>query len=117
MKIERHNAENFEVDGIELHKYIEGTKNKPVDVLHVSVNEEHEREFSNSESHFIYYIIKGRGSFWVDGEQIKVEPSDLVHIKPGDRIYYRGDMEMLLVTTPPYDEANDTYYGLGSEKY
>jgi mannose-6-phosphate isomerase-like protein (cupin superfamily) len=117
MKIEKHDAENFEVDGIKHHKYIEGTNDEPADVLYASVNEEHEREFSNSKSHFIYYVIEGIGSFWVDGEQINVEPTDLVHIEPGDRIYYRGDMEMLLITTPPYDEANDTYYGLGSEKY
>lgn len=117
MKIEEHDAENFEVDGIELHKYIEGNPDKPADVLHVSVDKEHEREFSNSESHFIYYIITGRGSFWVDGEKTNVEPTDLVHIEPEDRIYYRGDMEMILVSTPPYDESNDSYYGYGNEKY
>jgi mannose-6-phosphate isomerase-like protein (cupin superfamily) len=117
MKIEKNEAENFEVDGIEIHKYVNGTDDNPSDVLHVSVDEEHKREFSNSESHFIYYVIKGKGKFWVDGEEIRVKPTDIVHIKPESKIYYRGDMEMILVTTPPYNQSNDTYYGLGREKY
>jgi mannose-6-phosphate isomerase-like protein (cupin superfamily) len=117
MKIEKRELDSFEADSVELHKYIEGTKEVPTDILHVSVNEDHAREFSNSKSHFIYYVIDGTGSFWVDGEKLNVEPTDAIHIQPTKRIYYRGDMEMILITTPPYDPANDSHYGLGKQKY
>lgn len=117
MRIRKEDAENFTVDGIELHKYVQANRTNPADVLHVSVEDDHEREFSNSQSHFIYYVISGEGKFWVDGEKTEAKPMDVIHIEPGDRIYYRGEMEMLLVTTPPYDESNDTYYGIGKDKY
>lgn len=117
MKIEKRDAESFSVEGINLHKYITGDNEKPVDVLHVSVEEDHRREFSNSVSHFIYYVVGGHGRFWIDGNEIDVRPNDVIHAEPECRIYYRGSMEMILVTTPPYDESNDVFHGVGRDKY
>jgi hypothetical protein len=58
---------------------------------------------------FIYYVVGGDGTFYLDGEPEEVEQKDLVVAPPETKIYYLGEMELILFCTPPYDPSNEVH--------
>jgi len=98
-------AKKFNKYGVDLVVYGE---NVPLaNVVHVRVKEGHFQEFYEIESTFIYYIIKGKGVFILDGESIEATASDLIVIPPKTRIHYFGDMEMVLTVSPAFKETDE----------
>lgn len=78
-------------------------------VVLVSVKEGHFEEFKHSKSTFIYSIIKGEGTFYLNGEPHVARAGDLVVIPPNTQIYYFGTMEMVLTCTPTWTEEDETH--------
>jgi len=98
-------AKKFNKYGVDLVVYGE---NVPLaNVVHVRVKEGHFQEFYEIESTFIYYIIKGKGVFILDGESIEATASDLIVIPPKTRIHYFGAMEMVLTVSPAFKETDE----------
>lgn len=94
-------AKKLSKHGIDLLIYGHGTLG--ANVCHVSVESGHFEEFSNSVSHFLYYIIEGSGVFILNDEKVEANTADLITIPPNTRIHYFGTMKMLLVTTPSFN--------------
>jgi mannose-6-phosphate isomerase-like protein (cupin superfamily) len=67
----------------------------------------HNEEFYHVKSAFNYIVLDGAGSFFLDDHEVKVAKGDYLSIEPGTRIYYRGKMRLILVTTPPWEEENE----------
>lgn len=67
----------------------------------------HNQEFFDKNSTFHYFILEGGGSYFIDDEEVKVTKGDLLSIPPGKRIYYKGNMRVLLVTNPPWRGENE----------
>jgi mannose-6-phosphate isomerase class I len=67
----------------------------------------HNQEFYQKISVCNYIILEGSGSFFLDGEEVKVSKGDLISIEPNTRIYYKGKMKLILVTTPPWQSENE----------
>lgn len=63
----------------------------------------HEEEFYHTKSTFIYYIIEGKGSWFIEGKEYKVKKGDVITIEPKKKFYYKGKLKQLLITVPPYD--------------
>jgi mannose-6-phosphate isomerase-like protein (cupin superfamily) len=100
-------AGKFNKHGIDLVIY--GQIEPSANVCHVSVQKGHFQEFYDVKSAFTYYIIKGEGTFMLDDEPVKVKATDLVVIPPNTRIYYFGNMEMVLTVSPAWEEKNERH--------
>jgi mannose-6-phosphate isomerase-like protein (cupin superfamily) len=100
-------ARKFNKYGIDLTVY--GENYPPVNVVHVHVSEGHFEEFYQLKSAFIYYIIKGRGTFYLNDEKVEVKATDLVLIPPKTRIHYFGTMDMVLVVCPAFKEKEERH--------
>lgn len=100
-------AIKFNKHGIDLTVY--PTDVPSANVVHVSVQEGHFQEFYDVKSTYIYYIIRGEGTFVLDDEQIAAGATGLIVIPPNTRIHYFGKMEMVLTVTPAFQEQNERH--------
>lgn len=58
---------------------------------------------------FLYYILRGKGYFEINKKKENCAAGDLVIIPHGSVFTYKGNLKMLLVTTPPfYPEQEET---------
>ncbi len=76
-------------------------------IVRVKTEKGHNQEFYNVKSIFTYIILEGSGSFFLDDEDVKVEKGDVLSIEPKTRIYYKGSLDMILITTPPWQPENE----------
>jgi len=67
----------------------------------------HNQEFYDKNSKFVYIVINGEGSFFLDDEEIKVSAGDMIAIEPKTRIYYKGNLEMIEFTDPGWKPENE----------
>lgn len=102
MKYTREEADSFEKSGVDLWEYVGDGDLDQADVLYIEVDGGHTEEFYHEESAFIYYVLDGEGTFYLDGDEVPVEETDVVAIPPETKIYYTGTMELLLVTAPEW---------------
>lgn len=58
----------------------------------------------NKRGDALYYIIEGKGSFNIDGEEILVETGDLVYIPKGIPYFDKGNLVMLSFNNPRFDK-------------
>lgn len=107
-------ARKFNKHGIDLVVYGEGVKE--ANVVHVSVKKGHFQEFYDVKSWFIYYIFKGKGTFFLNDEKIEAKATDLIAIPPKTRIHYFGKMEMVLTVSPAFNEKNERHVRFVNEK-
>jgi quercetin dioxygenase-like cupin family protein len=98
-------ARQFNKHGIDLTIY--GQDVPLANVVHVSVKKGHFQEFHDLKSTYTYYIISGRGMFYLDDEPVEAEATDLIVIPPNARIHYFGAMEMVLTVSPTFNEKNE----------
>ena len=68
-----------------------------------TVEEGHFEEFVHDKSTFTYIFLDGSGTFYLNDEEVNVKKGDILSIEPGTRIYYKGNLKQLLITTPAYD--------------
>jgi len=76
-------------------------------VVLVETEEGHNQEFYDIESTFTYIILEGNGTFFLDDEAIEVMKGDSLSIQPNTRIYYKGKLRMILITTPAWKAENE----------
>jgi len=100
-------AKQFNKHGIDLTIY-EG-RVPTASVVHVSVEKGHFQEFYDIKSAYIYYIIKGYGTFFLNDEPVEARATDLIVIPPKTRIHYFGAMEMVLTVSPAFDAKNEQH--------
>ncbi len=67
----------------------------------------HNQEFYHKTSTFNYLVLEGMGSFFLDDEEIEVCQEDFISIQPNTRIYYKGKMKLVLLTTPSWQAENE----------
>jgi quercetin dioxygenase-like cupin family protein len=100
-------ARQFNKHGIDLTVY--GQDVPTANVVHVSVKKGHFQEFYDVESTFTYYVISGKGTFYLNDEAVEAKATDLIVIPPNTRIYYFGTMEMVLTVSPAFKEQNERH--------
>ena len=72
-----------------------------------NTEEGHNSEFYNTKSTFTYIILEGSGLFFIDDEEISVSTGDCISIPPNTRIYFKGKLKMILITTPAWKSENE----------
>ncbi len=100
-------AQKFSKHGIDLTIYNE--KFAPANVVRVHVEEGHFQEFYDKQSAFIYSILSGCGTFYLNGEPVEAEAGDLIVIPAQTNIYYFGTMDMVLSCVPAYNPDNEVH--------
>ena len=68
-----------------------------------TVEKGHFEEFVHDKCTFTYVFLDGAGTFYLDDEAVDVNKGDVLTVYPGTRIYYKGNLKQLLITTPAYD--------------
>ena len=76
-------------------------------VVLVHVEDGHNEEFRHLESTFTYIVLEGRGTFYLNDESVDVSKGDRISIKPNTNIYYKGKMQMVLITTPAWSAEQE----------
>ncbi|MFB6208569.1 MAG: hypothetical protein ABEJ56_00345 [Candidatus Nanohaloarchaea archaeon] len=111
MKVSKEDAENFEKFGVKFWDYL-GDETDELDILLEKTEKGHLEEYYNEECTFYYFVISGEGSFYIDREEKKVEEGDLIVAEPGTKVYYLGDMEILLISKPSWypEQENHVRY-------
>ncbi|MBN2309979.1 MAG: cupin domain-containing protein [Candidatus Hydrogenedentes bacterium] len=54
-----------------------------------------------------YIVLDGTGVVELDGEEVLVEPGDVIYIPPGTRHALHGRFEIINVVVPPFDAADE----------
>lgn len=95
--------------GIKLAAYDSYDEVPEANTCFVSCEKGHFQEFYDKKSSFIYYIIKGSGTFYLNGKPVKAKATDLIVAKPKTKIYYLGKMKMLLTVVPSWQAENEVH--------
>ena len=74
-----------------------------------TVKEGHFEEFLHEKCTFTYIFLEGSGIFYLDDDEVEVKAGDVLSINPGTRIYYKGNLKQVLITTPAYDQKYEKH--------
>ena len=73
-------------------------------VVVINSEDGHHQEFYHKKSTFTYIILEGEGIFFLDDKAVEIKRGDSISIQPNTRIYYKGKLKMVLITTPAWEE-------------
>jgi len=69
----------------------------------------HSEEFNHTKSAFIYYIIEGEGTWYIEDEAHVVKATDVVIVPPGKRFYFKGNLKQVCVTASAWEEEFENH--------
>jgi mannose-6-phosphate isomerase-like protein (cupin superfamily) len=103
MIYKKNEAVTFEKQGVTMRVYNTGEQCAEAAVVYQETQKGHAEEFYHSKSNFIFYIIEGAGTWFIEDEPFEVESGDVIIIPPGKRFYYKGDLKQICVTAPAWE--------------
>jgi mannose-6-phosphate isomerase-like protein (cupin superfamily) len=103
MIIHKADAKHIKKLGVDMHIY----NAKCASVVLQETKRGHAEEFYHDKSTFLYYIIEGKGSWFINGKEYKVKTGDLIVIEPNNKIYYKGKLKQLLINVPAYEPEHE----------
>jgi mannose-6-phosphate isomerase-like protein (cupin superfamily) len=57
----------------------------------------------------LYYVLEGTGTMELDGQSHPIKPGDAIMIKPGCRHRAVGNLKVLIVPVPAFDESDEWF--------
>jgi mannose-6-phosphate isomerase-like protein (cupin superfamily) len=103
MIYKRENATVFEKHGVKMHVYNSVEECPEAAVVYQETETGHSEEFYHSKSNFIFYIIEGKGTWFIEDAACEVNAGDVVIIPPDNRFYYKGSLKQLCITAPSWE--------------
>lgn len=107
MKITQKQTVSKHKHGMDLKVY--PMNNKKIGLVFEDVKGGHFEEFYHKKSTFTYFVLEGKGAFYLDGKKISVKATDVVTIPPLTKIYFLGKMKLLLITTPTWQPQHEVH--------
>jgi mannose-6-phosphate isomerase-like protein (cupin superfamily) len=104
MIIKKNQTVEFEKQGVKMRVYNTKEQCPEAAVVYQETETGHHEEFYHSKSNFIFYIIEGSGTWFIEDNRYKVEAGDVVIIPPGKRFYYKGILKQVCITAPAWEE-------------
>ena len=102
--IKSNDVSNIEKFGIDLKVY-PSIDNAGIVLINTEFG--HNQEFYEMESTFTYIILEGEGIFSLNNKSVMVSKGDFLSIFPNTRIYYKGKMKMVLISTPAWTSKQE----------
>jgi mannose-6-phosphate isomerase-like protein (cupin superfamily) len=103
MVFKKNNALNIEKNGVTMRIYNDKDQCGQAAVAYQETEKGHFEEFSHSKSFFIFYIIEGKGVWFIEEKPHDVEAGDVVIIPPNTKFYYKGKLKQVCVTSPAWE--------------
>lgn len=85
------------------------TPDNPLATMHLVDIEADARTHYHKQMTEIYLILEGEGHLELDGELVPVKPMTTVMIKPGCRHRAIGQMKIINVAIPAFDERDEWF--------
>lgn len=96
-------AVEFEKQGVKMRVYNSKEQCAEASVVYQETQKGHFEEFYHSKSNFIFYIIEGAGTWYIEDVPYDVGPGDVVIVPPGKRFYYKGYLKQICITSPSWE--------------
>jgi mannose-6-phosphate isomerase-like protein (cupin superfamily) len=93
----------FEKKGVTMAVYNTKEQCPQASVVFQKTEKGHSEEFYHTKSYFIFYIIKGKGDWYIDEVRYGVKSGDVIIIPPNHKFYYKGSLEQICVTSPSWE--------------
>jgi len=96
-------ATTIKKSGVNITLYNESS---PSNIVYEVTKHGHLEEFYDDVSTYTWFIVEGKGTFVLNDKRIEVGPKDVVVAPPKTRIYYFGNLTMVLMCSPKFNEEN-----------
>jgi len=96
-------AISFEKQGVTMRVYNTKEQCPEAAIVYQETQKGHHEEFFHSKSTFIFYIIQGEGTWFIEDKPFKAEAGDVVIIPPNNRFYYKGTLKQICITSPSWE--------------
>ena len=103
-------TEHFDTEGFSGDVYVPNEAQKGFTALRVVVHGKHplKRMIDTTRT---YFVIKGSGTFTLNGTSQEVKAGDLYIVEPGSQYEYEGEMELFEVNISPENSFKDERLG------
>ena len=99
----KENAVEFEKQGVKMRVYNSKEQCENASVVYQETTKGHSEEFYHAKSNFIFYIIEGSGTWYIEDEPYDVSAGDIVIVPPNKRFYYKGVLRQVCITSPAWE--------------
>ncbi len=103
MIYKKENATEFEKQGVKMRVYNSKEDCPEASIVYQETEMGHLEEFYHSKSNFIFYIIEGHGTWFIEDKPYDVSAGDVVIIPPNKRFYYKGTLKQICITAPSWE--------------
>ena len=85
---------------------ITGRDNELASIHVVTISKDSKLHYHKKLTEF-YYVLEGEGELQLNDDVVKLEPHTLVMIKPLTKHVARGNLRILNIVIPPFDEEDE----------
>jgi mannose-6-phosphate isomerase-like protein (cupin superfamily) len=93
----------FDKQGVKMRVYNSKEQCPQAAVVYQETQKGHLEEFFHSKSHFIFYIIEGEGTWYIEDKPNIARAGDVIIIPPNHRFYYTGSLKQICITSPSWE--------------
>ncbi len=99
----KEDAVTVEKNGVKMRIYNNKGQCAQAAVVYQETETGHAEEFLHKKSFFVFYIIEGKGTWFIEDKSYDVQAGDALIIPPNTRFYYRGNLKQVCVTSPSWE--------------
>jgi mannose-6-phosphate isomerase-like protein (cupin superfamily) len=103
MIYKKEDALEFEKQGVKMRVYNSKEQCAEASVVYQETQTGHFEEFYHEKSNFIFYIVEGVGTWFIEDEPKQVSAGDVIIIPPRKRFYYKGNLKQVCITSPAWE--------------
>ena len=103
MVFRKENTASFKKNGVKMQVYNSKEQCPQASVVYQETDLGHFEEFYHSKSYFIFYIIEGSGTWYIEDNPEQVKTGDVVIVPPNKRFYYKGCLKQICITSPSWE--------------
>jgi mannose-6-phosphate isomerase-like protein (cupin superfamily) len=104
MIIKKDQAIEFEKQGVKMRVYNTKDQCPEASIVYQETKKGHQEEFYHSKSNFIFYIIEGSGTWFIESKPYDVAAGDVLIIPPNNSFYYQGNLRQVCITVPSWEQ-------------
>ncbi len=78
-------------------------------VVYQETDTGHGEEFFHEKSAFLFYIIEGSGTWYIEDVAYPVKEGNLVIVPKMKRFFYRGGLQQVCITAPAWEEEYERH--------